>query len=163
MALDKINCEILNLLQKNSRTTLTNLAKQVGLSVDSTTKRLNKLIKSEIFYSSIQMRPRHFGYETVIDIKVKLHNYGQKEYESMINWLTKNPYVVELIAVSGEWDLTIVLIAKDALDVGVKTEEIRNQFGNIISKWSQSITTKVFKFEEYDMKQLIQENESNKK
>ena len=79
----------------------------------------------------------------------------------MIDWLTKNPFVVELISLSGEWDLTIVLIAKDALDLGVKTDQIRNKFGNIISQWSQSITTKVYKFEEYDMNKLILENKQN--
>jgi DNA-binding Lrp family transcriptional regulator len=161
MTLDKINCNILNVLQKNSRTTLTKLAKEIGLSVDSTKKRLTKLMAGELFYSSIQMRPRHFGYETVVDIKIKLYNYEQKEYELMIDWLTKNPFVVELISLSGEWDLTIVLIAKDALDLGVKTDQIRNKFGNIISQWSQSITTKVYKFEEYDMNKLILENKQN--
>ena len=42
--IDEKDCKILNLLQEDCRMSLTNIAKEIGLSVDSTKKRINKLI-----------------------------------------------------------------------------------------------------------------------
>jgi len=44
MTLDKRDQQLIDQLQKNGREALTKLAKDVGLSIDSTHKRLKKLL-----------------------------------------------------------------------------------------------------------------------
>jgi len=152
--LDEKDCLILNLLQENCRMSLTDISKKVGLSIDSVKKRIKRMIKDDIFFPKIQLRPRNFGFKNIVDIKIKLHNYSEKDIKEFVEFLEKTPYIVEMFSVSGDWDFSIVVIAKDALHLGEITMVIRDKFGNIISDWSESLTTHAYKFEKYNMLNL---------
>ena len=130
---------------------LTKISKKIGLSIDSVKKRISKMIKNDIFFPKIQLRPRNFGFSNIVDIKIKLHNYSDRDINNLVNYLTKHPNVAEIFSVSGHWDFSIVIIAKDAIDLGKIVQSIRNNFNKIISDWSESLTTCVYKFENYDM------------
>lgn len=155
MKLDKKNCQILNLMQEDCRISLTDLAKKVGLSVDSVKKRIEKMRKEEIFYPKIQIRPRSFGYKNIVDVKIKLHNYNTKDIEEFVKYLIKHPNIAEVFSMSGTWNFSIVIIAKDFNDMGKISNDIRSKFGKIINEWSESLTTAVYKFEDYDLIKLI--------
>jgi len=145
---------ILALLQKDCRMSLTEIARNVKLSIDSVKKRINKMVKNKVFYPKIQLRPRNFGFTNIVDVKIKLQNITEESLEKFINFLKQYPKVVEIFLVSGEWDLSIVIIAKDSIDLGKTTREIRNRFGKIIASWNESLTVNSYKFEDYDMVQL---------
>lgn len=153
--LDKKNCIILNLLQDNCRMSLTEIARNVELSVDSVKKRINRMIKDDVFDPKIQIKPRNFGFKNIVEIKIKLHNNTKDEYEKFIEYLKANPFVSEIIVTSGYWDMTIVIISKDALDLGRISGEIRSMFGKIINDWSESLTTLTHKFERFDMLKVM--------
>src|SRR3989344_8643291 len=73
--MDKKDKQLLMLLQENSRESLTNLAKKINLSIDSTHKRLKKLHNSGIINRyGIFINPKVLQYDLVVDIKIKLHN-----------------------------------------------------------------------------------------
>ena len=116
---------------------------------------VKKLEKNDLFFPQIQLRPRHFGFPYVVDVKVKLRDYDDKSLTKFIEYLKKNVRVVELFSISGEWDLTLVLIAKDHEDLAQVSNDIRNKFGSIINLWSESLTTLVYKFEKYDLLELL--------
>lgn len=153
--LDKKDCKILNILQHNCRTSLTDIAKQVGLSIDSVTKRIKKLTKKEIFYPTIHIRPNYFGFTHIVDVKIKLNNHSKKEIDSFIGYLKENPRVTELFSVSGEWDISLVIISRDVADLEKINSDINHRFGEIINSWSESTTLKAYKFNEYDMQKLL--------
>ncbi len=153
--LDKKDCVILNLLQEDCRMSLTDISKKVGLSIDSVKKRINRMIKDKIFFSKIQLRPRNFGFCNITDVRIKLHNYNGEDYERFREYLKNNPCIAEIISISGPWDISIVITAKDALHLGKITREIRNEFNKIIENWTESLTTGVCKFENYDMVKLM--------
>ena len=153
--LDEKDCIILNLLQENCRMSLTDISKKIGLSVDSTKKRIQKMIKEDVFFPKIQLRPRNFGFNNIVDVKIKLHNYTDQDIKRFIQYLKDDPHVAEIFSVSGEWDFSIVIIAKDAYDLGRVAKSIRNKFNNIIREWSESLTTCAHKFENYDMFKLM--------
>jgi len=134
---------------------LTDISKKIGLSIDSVKKRIQRMIKEDVFFPKIQLRPRNFGFKNIIEAKIKLQNYDGQKINEFINYLQENPYVVEIISISGEWDYTIVLITKDALDVGGVVGPIRRKFHDIISEWSESLTTSTYKFEDYDMSRIL--------
>ena len=56
-----------------------------------------------------------------------------------------------MIGISGYADYTIVIIAKNSIDMAKMTSRIRTMFSKIIDQWNESLTTRVYKFEEYDM------------
>ncbi len=154
MDLDAKDCKILDLLQENCRMPLTALAKEVGLSIDSVKKRMQKMIDKRIFYPKIQLRPRNFGFANVVDVRVKLQYGSEKDVEEFIAYLKSHPQVVELFSVAGEWDIAMVLIARDAIELGNLTATIRNKFGKLINSWTVSLTIKSYKFENYSMSAL---------
>jgi DNA-binding Lrp family transcriptional regulator len=154
--LDDVDSVILEMLQKNCRVSLTDMAREVNLSVDSVKKRFSKLLEKNIFYPKIQLRPRNFGFHNVVDIKIGLNNHSQPKIDEFINYLRVNPHVVELFRISGRWDLSIVLISKDGIHLEEIASKIKINYGNIIDSWEESLTLEAYKFEEYNVKALLQ-------
>ncbi len=144
---DKI---IIRELHKNSRTSLTELSKKVGLSIDSVKKRMEKMKNNKIYRLTCLISHRTCGFNNVVNVMIRLQNINDEKYNKFINFLKNNPYVTEIFAVSGEWDLSIVFISKDAIDQDRISKSIRLKFGDIIQSWNESLTTKCYKFEEYD-------------
>jgi len=153
--LDSIDCEILNLLQTNCRISLTKIAKHVNLSIDSVKKRIKRMQDDQIFWPKIQIRPRNIGFNNIVEVKIILEYTSKIDLEQFIEFLRKHPRVAEIFSISGKWDFSIVIIAKDALDLGNITNEIRFKFSNLIQSWTESLTTNSYKFEYYDMRQLL--------
>jgi DNA-binding Lrp family transcriptional regulator len=153
--IDEKDCEILNILQVDCRASLTEIAKTVDLSIDSVNKRIKKMSENKVFWPKIQLRPRNFGFNNIVDIKIQLHYSSQNEYEQFLSYLKEHPRVSEIFSISGTWDLSIVIIAKDAIDLGNITREIRCKYGGIITSWVETLTTNSYKFEYYDMCKLL--------
>lgn len=135
---------------------MTAIAKRVGLSIDATNKRIRRLLDEKVFHPRIQIRPRNFGFTNIVDVKVKLNYSERAEVKSFLNYLEAHPRVSEIFTVAGEYDLSIVIVARDALDLGVITNEIRYRFGNVIVAWNESLTINSLKFETYDMLALLE-------
>jgi Lrp/AsnC family leucine-responsive transcriptional regulator len=152
--LDEKDCIILNILQDNCRTSLTNIAKQIGLSVDSVKKRIKKM-ENIIFHPKVQIRPRSLGFANIVDVKIKLSDHSKDKIKNFIQYLQEDPRIAEIFSVSGEWDLSIVIVSKDADDLGNITSAIKNKFGKMIHSWIESTTLKAYKFEKYDMRKLL--------
>ena len=104
--LDKIDKEILNILQDQGSITNSDLAGQVGLSSPSIIKRIRKLEKVGIIskYSAL-LNPKKVNKEIVmmmvmmVAISMQMHNESdfKQFYESIKNW----PEVFECYHVTG--------------------------------------------------------------
>lgn len=141
---------LLELLQKNSRESLTNLAKAVGLSIDSTNKRIKKLKEKGIIdHFGIFINPKALGYDLVANIQIKLHNISEEELNKFISFLKSHKNVIELITTLGDYDITCVLIAKDTQELEFISRHIRQKFKDLIADWRSVINLVVHKFEEY--------------
>ena len=115
------------------------------------------MMEKGIYFQKIQLRPRNFGYSNVADVKIKVQYKDEKELDEFISFIKKHPRVVEFFSIAGEYDFSLVLIAKDAIDLGDITSNIRGRFGGMITAWNVSLTIKSYKFEEYDMLSLYDE------
>lgn len=149
--MDKTDKQLLMLLEDNSRESLTNLAKKIHLSIDSTHKRLKKLQNLGIINRfGIFVNPKMINYDLVVDVKIKLHNITEEEFKGILIYLKSHPNCIELISVSGDFDLTCVLIAKNSEELNQLSYKIRQKFKNIIADWKTSFNLEVYKFEWYD-------------
>lgn len=155
MKLDEKNCQILTILSNNCRTSLSSIAKEVNLSVDSVKKRIKKMHENSIFFPTIQLRPRHFGYPNIVEIKIKLRNFTKDQYDEFVNHMINHPRITEAFALSGDFDFSITVLSKDHEDLAEICGEIRNKFSSIISDWKELLTTVVYKFEKYDIQKLV--------
>ena len=113
------------------------------------------MIKEKIFYPKVQLRPRNFGFDNIIEVKIKLHDYTSQDIKEFVSFMEKDPHVAEIFELSGDHDFSLVIIAKDSWNLGLTTKKIRDKFNKIISTWSESLTTVVYKFERYDMLKLM--------
>ncbi len=149
--MDKKDEKLLTLLQENSRASLKILGKKIGLSIDSTKKRIEKLKKSGVISGfKILIDPKCLGYEIVAVNKIKLSHVTKKDREMFISYLINLPRCIELIATSGEYDFTCVLIAENTDSFNELMYSIRERFKEIISDWKSSFNLKVYKFEKYN-------------
>ena len=148
--LDTKDRQLLGLLQKNSREQLKILAKQIGLSIDSTKKRIEKLKKNGIIAKfGAFIDPKAVGYDLVANVQIKLHNISEEELTKFISYLRAHKAVTTLITTLGDFDITCVLIAKNTQEMDFLFREIRHKFKNIIADWKSVINLQVYKFEEY--------------
>ncbi len=149
--MDNKDKKLLNILQDNGRESLTNLAKALNLSIDSTHKRMKKLVNNGIAHHRTLVDPKKIGYDLVANVQIKLHNIGELELKKFISHLKSHPRIVELISIIGDYDLTCVIIAKNSEDLEEVSRKIRHEFKELIADWKVVINLKVYKFEEYDM------------
>ncbi len=148
--MDKKDKQLLTLLQENGRERLKFLGQKIGLSIDSTKKRIEKLKKGGIISKfGIFIDPKAMGYDVVTDNKIKLSNVTNQDRKNFIAYLSELPQCIELIAISGDYDFTCVLIAESTSSFNELMYQIREKFKHIISDWKSSFNLKVYKFEKY--------------
>jgi Lrp/AsnC family leucine-responsive transcriptional regulator len=148
--LDAKDKKLLELLQQNGREQLKILAQKIGLSIDSTKKRIEKLKKNGIIARfGIFIDPKALGCELVANIQIKLNNISEEELEKFIAHLKTHKNVIELLTTLGEYDVTCVIIAKNTEELEMISRNIRQKFRNLIADWRSVINLKVYKFEEY--------------
>lgn len=149
--IDDKDRQILMLLQEDGRMQFKQIAKKVGLSIDSVHRRIKEMQNKGIFHSTIQVEPRAIGYPLVADIKIKLKNVSEKKRKEFIDYLKKHKSCIELHAVMGDFDFTCVLIAKDSNELEELSTSIRQKFKDLILEWKGILVLKTYKFEEYNL------------
>ena len=149
--LDEKDRQILNLLQKDGRMTLKEIGKAIDLSIDSTHKRLKKLVENKVVHIGAFIDPKKIGYDIVACANIKIGNASDEEHKTFIDCLVKSPHVIDVISTLGEYDLKIVFIAKTTEELEKIYRSVRHQFKDIISNWESVINLKVHKFEEYSL------------
>lgn len=149
--LDDKDKKILMILQKDGRTQLKEIAKEVDLSIDSVHKRIKEMQRKEIFAATILIDPRAIGYPLIADIKIKLKNVSEEERQKFIKFLQGYDRCVELLSVMGDYDFTCVLIAKDSNELETLSTEVRQKFKELILEWKGILNLKTYKFEEYKL------------
>lgn len=154
MNLDYKDREILNLLQDDGRMSLTKIAKKIGLSIDSTHKRIKKMQAEEIFFPTILIDPRKIGYPLAMDVKVKLKSIDEATHKKFIAYLCEHPKVISVFAAAGDYDLSVPIIAKDHTEFNETTLQIREKFKELIADWRTALNLNVYKYESYEMKRL---------
>ncbi|MCX6819277.1 MAG: Lrp/AsnC family transcriptional regulator [Candidatus Aenigmarchaeota archaeon] len=148
--LDEKDRRILNILAENARTKLTQIARHVQLSIDSTKKRIEKLEKDGVIAKyTIQPNPDKYGLPLGIHIYIKLMNVTKERYDEFISTMKKNPRIIDLMSMLGDYDVYIVLLAKDTIELDKMKIEIKQKFSDIIADWKEVLVTQIYKLEEY--------------
>ncbi|MBS3095697.1 Lrp/AsnC family transcriptional regulator [Candidatus Woesearchaeota archaeon] len=148
---DEKDKKILMVLQENGREQLNKIAKKVGLSIDSTHRRIKVMLEKGVFHSTILINPRIMGYPLIADIKIKLKNVSEEKRQQFINYMKGYDRCTELLATMGDYDFTCVLIAKDSNELEKISTQIRQMFKELILEWKGILILTTYKFEHYDL------------
>lgn len=110
--LDKTDINILNQLLQNSRTSTTQIAKQIDISNVATQQRISKLEKAGIIKGyTAKLDYRALGYKTIAYLGIFLEK--AKYYEKVIAQLNKLPLISEAHFTTGTYSIFAKIHAKD--------------------------------------------------
>ena len=70
--LDRIDCEIINLLQRDGRISNTDIGKKIGISEGTVRTRLNRLIDNEIIQIVAVSNPIKLGFKIVGHLRIQV-------------------------------------------------------------------------------------------
>ncbi|MFK7756610.1 MAG: Lrp/AsnC family transcriptional regulator [Flavobacteriales bacterium] len=110
--MDSIDIKILNALQRNSRTSTTNISKELKISNVATQQRIQKLEKAGVIKGYTAMLDREFlGYKTMAYLGIFLDK--AKDYPSVLKKLKEIPEVTEAHFTTGNYSIFAKILAKD--------------------------------------------------
>ena len=112
--LDKIDRNILRVLQKNGRVTYADIAKQVGLSTTPCLERVKKMEKLGVIrgYTTL-VNPEHLGASLLVFINIRLARQPQDIFEKFRAAVKQLSAVQECYLVSGTFDYLLKARVKD--------------------------------------------------
>lgn len=110
--IDKIDIQILNLLQENGRIKRNAIAEAVGLSLPSLSERMRKLEESGIikgYFTKVDRKV--FGFDIMAIIQVITNS--SSNYKKLVTNVKNTPEIVECYSVLGEGSHILKAIVKD--------------------------------------------------
>lgn len=108
MKLDRIDYNILKILQEKGRITNAQLANDVGLSPAPTLERVRKLETSGLIESyHALVNPELLGLSITVFIEVKLNYHSHFKIEQFIDSIKSLPEIVETYHITGDGDFLL--------------------------------------------------------
>ena len=114
MELDRIDFDILRLLQKDARLMTKQIAEKVGLGPSSCHERIKKLKASSVILgSSLLLDETQLGFQVSAVVFVKISKKGQLNINHLMDQLISFPEIQHVYLVTGQYDLIIKMITKN--------------------------------------------------
>jgi Lrp/AsnC family leucine-responsive transcriptional regulator len=126
--LDKLDRKILDLLQKDGRISMTDLAQKIGLSATPCTERVRRMEREGVitgYYARVD--PHALGKSLLVFVEIKLSAKSGDVFDRVKKELMFVPEVMECHLVSGDFDYLV----KARLS---EMSEYRRLLGNILLK-----------------------------
>jgi Lrp/AsnC family leucine-responsive transcriptional regulator len=103
--LDRIDRNILNVLQKEGRISYTDLADRVGLSTTPCMERVKRLERDRLITGyHAQVNPELLGYDLLVFVEISLSYQSADAFERFSKAIADLPYILECHLVSGDAD-----------------------------------------------------------
>ena len=112
--LDRIDLQILKILQNNSKITNLELSKRIGLSPAPTLERVKKLESTGIIESyHASVAPLKLGLNVKTFVLVNLAWHKEKALDNFLEKVKSIPEIIECYIITGEADMLLKIICKD--------------------------------------------------
>ncbi len=114
MKFDKIDRQILDLLQENGRITIKSMSEILNLSTTPIFERVKKLEKQGIIkhYAAI-LDERKVGIKQIVFISLTLKEHNRSYLEKFVKEVKGFPEVMECYRITGNFDFLIKVLVKD--------------------------------------------------
>ena len=106
--LDRVDHKILDILQRNGRISITDLAEQVSLSASPCAERVRRLERNGVitgYYARVA--PHALGKNLLVFLEIKLSAKSEHVFEKVKRDLAHVPEVLECHLVSGDFDYIV--------------------------------------------------------
>ncbi len=114
MKLDKVDLRILEILQREGRTPVVELAEQIGLSATPCARRIKQLEAAGLIqgYAAI-VDPKKVGHSIQAFVQVKLEQHTDEIVERFTSTVTSRPEVLACYSLTGEMDFILHIVVRD--------------------------------------------------
>ena len=114
MKTDALDKQIMNILQHNSRTTIKDIAEQVGMSSTPIFERIKRLEKNGYIDKYVALlNEAKLGYKMVAFVQISLNLHNLDEVNAFVENVTVFPEVMECYHTTGESDFLLKILVKD--------------------------------------------------
>ncbi len=144
--LDLRDKKILFELDKNSRISLSELARKLKTSKEVVHYRLNNLIKNKIILKFHTVPATYRFGLTAYKVYLRLSDYSEQDYNELINYLLSNQDVFWVGVCKGVWDLIFGIWAKNLEEFFKIHDEILHRFSRFIQEKELSISRESFQY-----------------
>jgi DNA-binding Lrp family transcriptional regulator len=112
--MDKIDRQLLNLIQKDARLTTAELADQVGLSASPCARRIKRLEQEGVISGYRAMVTRAtVGIAMTVFVEVSLNNHQASSIDDFEGAIVEMEEVISCHVVSGAYDYLLEVVSKD--------------------------------------------------
>jgi len=148
--LDEKDKKLLILLERNARTPISKLSKDIGLSRDAIKYRINRLLENRILLKfTTTVNPPNLGFSNISTVLISLWNLNPEKEDSFIGHIKNNPYITYFARVGGRWDYTIEITAKNPGHYDEILTDIRRKFSDIIKDYESIPLLKEYKMNQF--------------
>ncbi len=117
MQMDKVDREILEILQKDSTASLNDIADAVNLTTTPCWKRLKKLEDAGVITKRVALlEPELLGLSLTVFVMVQTNDHSHEWYRKFVATVEEFPEVMEFYRMAGEYDYMMKVLAKDMND-----------------------------------------------
>jgi Lrp/AsnC family transcriptional regulator for asnA, asnC and gidA len=128
-AIDKIDCQIIEMLQKDGRLPNTVIARDLGISEATVRTRLNRLIQEEYIQIVAVSNPLKLGFNTVGNIRI---NVDIKKFEVVISKLKKLKACPFIVLTTGNADIYLEFLTNSIDELNELIFEKINKIDGVI-------------------------------
>lgn len=127
--LDKIDIEILSILQNDSTLAVKDIAQRVGLSTTPTYERIKHMEESGVILKYVTLLDREkTGFQLMVYCNVILKEQSKKGLLDFEKAVSKFPEIMEVISLSGTYDYMLKIVARD---IAAYNDFVVNSLSNI--------------------------------
>lgn len=117
MELDEIDLKILRVLRRDSRASLQEIGKQVGLSTSPCWQRIKRMEEADVLQGyTARINMAALGYRDTVIVQLTLQHHSEEVLKEFELALAEIPEVIEAFLVSGEYDYYVRIAVKDTRD-----------------------------------------------
>lgn len=112
--LDKIDTQILGILQKNSNRTTKSIADELGMTTSPVFERIKKLEKEGYIKKYVAILDnKKIGLKLTVFIGITLQGHTRSYLEKFVTEINNFPEIIECHRVSGNFDYLLKLVVED--------------------------------------------------
>jgi Lrp/AsnC family transcriptional regulator len=114
MKLDRIDKQLLSLLQKDASLSLNELAEAVSLTTTPCWKRLKRLEEQGIIQNRVALlNPEKLGLSFTAFVLIKTSDHSHEWYKELVKKVSDFEQVMEFYRMAGEYDYMLKVLVKD--------------------------------------------------
>ena len=126
--LDRLDCRILDALQRDGRIAITELSAHVGLSATACTERVRRLERDGIISGyHARLDPARLGKKLLVFVELKMATKSDEVFDRVKQQIAHVPEVLECHLVSGDFDYLVKLRLREM-------SEYRHLLGKLLLK-----------------------------